>query len=65
VCVNWQFWVEQNKIQKANSEARMQYEIQRRLQPQTKADFDILYKELETWQIAVTLKHKLFKLNIV
>jgi len=54
--VNWQFWIEQDKIQKANFEIRMQYEIQRRLQPQTEADFDILYKELETWQIAVTFQ---------
>jgi len=56
MCINWQFWTEQDKIQKENSEARIQYEIQRRLQPQTEADFDILYKELETWQIAVTLQ---------
>lgn len=53
VCVHWQFWTEQDKIQKANSEARIAYEIQRRLQPQTEADFDVLNKELETWQNAV------------
>lgn len=48
-----EFWTEQDKIQKANSEARIAYEIQRRLQPQTEADFDVLNKELETWQNAV------------
>jgi len=48
VCVHWQFWIEQEKSEKANFEARMQFEIQRRLQPQNEGHFDILCDELIT-----------------
>ena len=52
---HWQFWTEQDRIQKEVSEERLQYEINRRLQPETEADFDILYKELAAWQLSVYL----------
>ncbi|KAG0569539.1 hypothetical protein KC19_6G098100 [Ceratodon purpureus] len=47
-----EFWKEQDVIQKQISEERLQYEINRRLQPETEEDFDILYKELAAWQLA-------------
>ena len=56
VRAHWQFWKEQDVIQKQISEERLQYEINRRLQPETEEDFDILYKELAAWQLAVCLQ---------
>lgn len=51
-----------DRINKENAEARVQYEIQRRLHPSTLNDFNLLCKELETWQVeACSLPIKLFQ----
>uniref|UniRef100_A0A7I4C204 IQ motif and ubiquitin-like domain-containing protein n=1 Tax=Physcomitrium patens TaxID=3218 RepID=A0A7I4C204_PHYPA len=46
-----EFWIVRDRINKENAEARVQYEIQRRLHPSTLNDFNLLCKELETWQV--------------
>ena len=44
--------------QKAEAEERHKLEIQRRMHPHTKDDFDILYTELEAWRMQETSRIK-------
>jgi hypothetical protein len=48
-----QFLMEEEKRRRHATEAHRRAEIERRLQPRTAADFDILYSELEAWRMQV------------
>ncbi|KAL2623525.1 hypothetical protein R1flu_003730 [Riccia fluitans] len=44
-----EFWAEQEKKRKQEADDHLRYEIQRRMNPRTGEDFEILYTELATW----------------
>ncbi|BFI17284.1 IQ and ubiquitin-like domain-containing protein [Marchantia polymorpha subsp. ruderalis] len=44
-----EFWIEQEKKRKAEADDHLRFEIQRRMNPRTGEDFEILYTELATW----------------
>lgn len=48
-----QFLLEEQQRRRQAAEAFRRGEIERRLQPRTAADFDILYGELEAWRMQV------------
>lgn len=50
-----QFFAERARKKKEQYEKKLRYEIGRRINPRSGADFEILYQELETWHLQVTL----------
>jgi hypothetical protein len=50
-----QFFAERARKKKEQYEKKLRYEIGRRINPRSGADFEILYQELETWRLQVTL----------
>ncbi|CAM6099145.1 unnamed protein product [Calypogeia fissa] len=54
-----EFWDEQERIRKLEAEEHLKYEIQRRMNPRSGDDFEILYTELASW-----CAHEINKINL-
>jgi hypothetical protein len=48
-----QFWKEHERRKEEDRKAMLQWELERRINPRTAADFEVLYQELENWRFQV------------
>lgn len=50
------YYLEQQRSEAKEAEERRNREVERRMKPRSRADFELLYNELEAWRVAETRK---------
>lgn len=53
---NRSYYLEQQRSEAKEAEERRNREVERRMKPRSRADFELLYNELEAWRVAETRK---------
>ncbi|CAM6049057.1 unnamed protein product [Sphagnum compactum] len=51
-----QFWKEHERTKEEERKTMLQWELERRINPRTAADFEVLYQELENWRFQENAK---------